>query len=526
MNKIDIDIKDIFSGKIGFSKVVEHENQVFIKVRQEELDKTIMLFSEKDFVLVSLFCEQHFENNEFTLFYAFEKLGHNTLVVILVNINLPVVNSISKIFPSASWYEREISDGFGIVFENSPDDRRLFLHEIYPKDFHPLLKSFRNKKMNLQQKNDLDKVSAEYKFREIEGEGVYQIPVGPIHAGIIEPGHFRFSVIGESVFNLEIRMFYTHRGIEKLSEEKNPEDVVNIAESISGYETMANAVGFCNAIEQLSAEKIPERAIFLRTLLLEMERIYSHLGDLGGMCVDVAYPKGASPFFILREEALRNNYALTGSRFMKGIVCIGGLTKNIEKKKLRNLDAFLNKLLLKLRDAVQSIYGSSAVEERFETTGIIKHELIKHLNLTGPTARASGSLKDIRQDCSYGAYKKIGISIKTKSAGDVQSRFNVKVEEIIESIRIIRKIIWELPSGEIKKDIILKDGFIISMIEAPRGQNLHYVHLKNGAIQRYKIRTASFCNWQAIEHAVLGNIVPDFPLINKSLNLSYAGTDL
>lgn len=526
MNKIDIDIREMFSGKVGFIKIIEHENQVFIKIRQEEIDKAIMLLSDKEFTLISLFCEQNFESEGFTLFYAFGKSGHNTLMVLLVDIQFTGVNSISRIFPAASWYEREISDGYGINFENSPDNRRLFLHETYPENFHPLLKSFKNKKIHFQQVNPANKVNTFYKFRDIEGEGVYQIPVGPIHAGIIEPGHFRFSVIGEEIFNLEIRMFYKHRGIEKLSEDKIPEDVVTIAESISGDETISNAVGFCNAVERLSEEKIPERAIYLRTLLLEMERIYSHLGDLGGMCIDVAYPTGASPFFILREYILRKNYELTGSRFMKGIVCIGGLKKDIEKRKLKDLDSLLNQILLKLRDAIKIIYESSSVEERFETTGIIRSELIRNLNLTGPTARASGSSKDIRQYGSYGAYARIDISTKTKNTGDVQSRFNLKAEEVIESIRIIRKIIWKIPTGEIKKDVNIKDGFIISLIEAPRGQNLHYVHIKNGVVQRYKVRTASFCNWQAIEHAVLGNIVPDFPLINKSLNLSYAGTDL
>lgn len=520
MNRLDIGIKDVFLGKVGFIKISEHENQIYIKVHQEEFDKAVQLFTEKEFMLISLFCEQDFESNGFTLFYVFEKPGHNTLVVLLVHLKSTVACSISRIFPTASWYEREIFDGYGITFENSLDKRGLFLHEIYPKDFHPLLKSFKNKKMAFNQKND------EYKFKEIHGEGVYQIPVGPIHAGIIEPGHFRFSVIGETIFNLEIRMFYKHRGIEKLSEGKKPEMVVSIAESISGDETVANAVAFCNAIEKLSENTIPDRAIFLRTLLLEMERIYSHLGDLGGMAIDVAYPVGASSFFILREQILRENHGLTGSRFMKGIISLGGLSKDIEKKKLENLNLFLNGFKIRLIEAIQFIYGSSSVEDRFETAGIIKHELVKHLNLTGPIARASGALKDTRQDHPYCLYKKVEISLKTKNAGDVQSRFNVKMEEIIESIRIIQDIINALPIGEFKKDINTKDGFMISMVEAPRGQNLHYVHVKNGLIQRYKIRTASFCNWQAIEHAVLDNIVPDFPLINKSLNLSYAGTDL
>jgi len=544
MNRLDIEIKDVFSGKVHFDKLFEHENQAFIRIPREEFDNAAALFAEKKFILTSLFCEQDFadkgnkEHKGFTLFYVFEKSGHNAFLVVLVDIgsasansisasssasSSASANSISSIFPAASWYEREISDGFGILFKDCIDDRRLFLHEIYPKDFHPLLKSFKNRKLYFN--NKAHKMQDDYEFKQITGEGVYQIAVGPIHAGIIEPGHFRFSVIGESVYNLEIRMFYLHRGIEKLSEDKAPEDVVRIAESISGDETVANAVAFCNAIEQISGEKIPERAIFIRTILLEMERIYSHLGDIAGMCVDVAYPVGASAFFTLREEILRKNKELTGSRFMKGIVSIGGIKKDVDKKEFSLLNSFLNRFKTRFKDSIKFIYETSPVEDRFETTGVVKHELIKHLNLTGPIARASGVLKDTRQDNAYGLYKKIPISIKSKTAGDVQSRFGVKAEEIIESIRLIQKIISTMPAGDVKRKMALKDGFMISMVEAPRGQSMHYVHLKDGLVQRYKVRTASFCNWQAIEHAILGNVVPDFPLINKSMNLSYAGTD-
>jgi len=526
MSKIDIDIKETFSGKIGFHKFAEYDNQVFIKIDSENFSKAISLLSEKDFILKLLFCEEEFESTgKFTLFYAFTKAGHDSLVVLLITINSLSIESISKIYPSASWQEREISDGFGIHFENSPDNRRLFLHEIYPENFHPLLKSFKNKKIVMSKENLSCNQDKAYTFREISGEGIYQIPVGPIHAGIIEPGHFRFSVIGEEVFNLEIRMFYKHRGIEKLSENNIPKDVVMISESISGDETVSNAVGFCTAVERISAENIPERGKYLRTIFLELERIYSHLGDLGGMCMDVAYPVGAAEFFVLREDVLRKNHELTGSRFMKGIVCLGGVNKDVEKKKLKELDSFLNKLLQKFVISLRDIHESSSIEDRFETTGIIKHELIKLLNLTGPTARASGSRRDIRAQSLYGAYDKIDVSIKSKFSGDVQSRFNLKAEEINESINIIRKLILKIPSGNIHAEIAIKDGFVLSLIEAPRGENIQYLHIKDGLIQRYKIRTASYFNWQVIEHAILGNIVPDFPLINKSLNLSYAGTD-
>ncbi len=278
-------------------------NELYLPVNESELQKALNVMNENSFELNSLFCVEDFAEKGFTLFYVFEKTGFEQILILQYALSGNKALSIAKIFPSACWYEREITDGFGIEFQDAFDKRRLFLHETYPSDFHPLLKSFKNGKIeNVAPDNQND-----YVFKQVEGEGVYQIPVGPVHAGIIEPGHFRFSVIGETIFNLEVRLFYKHRGLEKLAEGKTPQECVKIAESISGDETVANAVAFCNAVEKICGLSIPKRALQLRTILLELERIYSHLGDLAGMCVDVAYPVGASPFFILREEIFRQN---------------------------------------------------------------------------------------------------------------------------------------------------------------------------------------------------------------------------
>jgi Ni,Fe-hydrogenase III large subunit len=260
--------------------------------------------------------------------------------------------------------------------------------------------------------------------------------------------------------------------------------------------------------------------------MLEMERIYSHLGDMAGMIVDVAFPRGAGHFFVLREEILRQNNALTGSRFMKGIICQGGLSKDIPPQALGDLSRYLEDFLPRLKAAQDIVYATSSVVDRLETTGVIKPELINLLNITGPAARASGIEIDTRRDHPYGIYPSLEFQRRTGEKGDVLARFNVKAQEINDSVAMIRTLISQLSDGEVFTEMYVKNGYALTLIEAPRGQNLHWVNLKNGVIDRYKVRTASFCNWQAIEHAVLGNIVPDFPLINKSLNLSYAGTDL
>jgi len=248
---------------------------------------------------------------------------------------------------------------------------------------------------------------------------------------------------------------------------------------------------------------------------------------MAGMIIDIAYPVGASPFFILREELFRQNETLTGSRFMKGIIAVGGLKKDVPDDKLKGLVSYLDSFSERFDEASKVSHSSSfSVIDRLETTGLIRKELIRALNLTGPMARAAGAQNDTRFDHPYGIYDKIGVSKGTFEKGDVLSRFDQKANEIRDSVRIIKRIISTLPRGEIAKAAKIKDGYALSVVEAPRGQSMHWVYVRNGVVDRYKVRTASFCNWQAIEHAVIGNIVPDFPLVNKSMNLSYAGTDL
>ncbi len=501
-----------------------HNREVYIPVMEFDFDNVLTALAGRDVVLTGLFAVENFKGHSgFTLLYVLEQRGSSNTVILKLALSGKEALSIAGDFASAWWFEREIRDGFGIEFPNAFDKRRLFLHETYPDDFHPLLKSFINQPITTRKSVTPEE---EYSFKEMTGEGVYQIPVGPVHAGIIEPGHFRFSVIGETIFNLEIRMFYKHRGIEKLAEGKTPEQCVSIAETISGDESAANAVAFSMAVEKVCQASIPARAWQLRTILLELERIYSHLGDMAGMIVDVAFPRGASPFFILREEIFRQNAFLTGSRFMKGIITPGGLKKDIPREALTGLAEYLAAFLPMFEDALDLALGSSSVVDRLETTGIIRPELINPLNISGPAARAGGAAIDTRRDHPYGIYDKLEFEKQINDKSDVMSRFNVKSREIMDSATMISNLINTIQPGAVFAPLEYRDGYALALIEAARGQSLHWVNIKAGIIDRYKVRTASLCNWQAIEHAVLGNIVPDFPLINKSLNLSYAGTDL
>jgi formate hydrogenlyase subunit 5 len=507
--------------------VARSDKEIYFQVSEDEFRSLVPRLPAADILLISLFAVENYEGKPgLTLMYVLERRGYKNLVVLQRSLKNSSAPSIAEHFPSACWFEREIRDGFGIEFHNAFDSRRLFLHEPYPADFHPLRKSFKNRALTEIPQNAVAKIT--YPFKEVSGEGVYQVLVGPVHAGIIEPGHFHFSVIGETILNLELRMFFKHRGLEKLAEGKTPLRCVTLAETISGDESVANAAAFCMAVEKICSAQVPDRAWHLRTILLELERIYSHLGDLAGMIVDVAFSAGASEFTTLREEILRYNEILTGSRFMKGMLCPGGLKKDVRSIHLLALMDYLDSFVKRFTRTVDFVCSQDSVIDRLETTGIIRPELISPLNITGPAARASGMKVDTRLDHPYGIYTAIGTWYRTAEKGDVLARFEVKKQEVLDSVYVLRKLISEL-SGlrtiDINVDVAVKDGCALSLVEAPRGQSVHWVYIKNGAIDRYKFRTPSFCNWQAIEHAVINNIVPDFPLINKSLNLSYAGTD-
>ena len=502
----------------------ENDSEKYVSINPKEMLELSKTLKKVHFNLILEFGIEHFNNhNGLTLIYVFEKADYKKLLIVQSKINNDV-ESIAQIFPTAMLYEREIQDGFGIQFKGLYDSRTLFLHEHYPEGFHPLKKSFNNAHIRLK---DNVLPSEEYVFKKINGEGVYEIPVGPVHAGIIAPGHFRFNVIGEIVLNLEIRHFWKHRGIEKSAENKSPEEGIGFAESICGDETVANALAYCMAIEKISGIKIPKRLEHLRILFAEMERIYSLLGDMAGMIIDVAYPAGASNFFNLREEVLRWNERLTGSRFCKGSILIGGVNKEVETETLHKLENYLTHFRLQFTRFFLTILNNPSILDRFETTGIINEKLVEPLNLTGPLARASGKNKDERISHSYSKiYNDFMDPNKILKEGDVLARFRIKANTIRNSVTIILKIIKSMPKLAVSINHDIKDGCSVSIVESSRGQNIIFVNIKNKKIDRFKIRTASFCNWCAIEHAVMDNIVPDFPLINKSLNLSYEGNDL
>jgi len=513
---------DILGSDIPLGRVTQGSGgEVYVRISTPDFARAAARIASSQFALIGLFGLEAFENTPGTsILYVFEK---QESLLVLIPEGSGTLPSIARIFPSASWFERECRDGFGFEFADAFDTRRLFLHEPYPENFHPLKKSCVN--APITPRSNLGPAD-EYPFRKVSGEGVYQVPVGPVHAGVIEPGHFRFSVIGETIFNLELRMFYKHRGIEKLMEGREAHACLPVAEAVSGDESVANATVFCMAAEQIAGVAVPHRAWYIRTILLEMERIASHLGDEGGMLVDVGFPLGANQFSVLREDMMRENSRITGSRFLRGMVCPGGIAHDVPDAELANLAAFVVRLKKRFQVGLKIVLSTTSVIDRFATTGIVNRSLILPLALSGPVARASGGTEDTRVVHPYGIYGQYSPGVKTLHDGDVLARFTVKAAEVMDSLDLIERLIQEIPQGPVLGNFSARDGYSLALVESARGENLCWLWIRNGRVERCKVRTASFCNWQAIEHAVQENIPPDFPVINKSMNLSYAGTDL
>jgi Ni,Fe-hydrogenase III large subunit/Ni,Fe-hydrogenase III component G len=520
-NEVVDTIKKDFQDKILEESV--SNNEIYLTVKKESIVKLCdRIYYHFDLPLILIFAtDERNINGFFKIHYVFSIDRDDAFIILRINVDAknPGYPSITHKIAAANWYEREMQDMFGLVPQGHPDPRRLMNFEDWPDGVHPLRKDF-----DIRTKPP--RVSGEYIYRRVVGEGVYEIPVGPVHAGVIEPGHFRFSVAGEPIINLEIRHFYTHKGVEKLFENISIDKAVFLAERISGDNSVAHAVAFCQAMEKIAGVNVLPRARYIRTILLELERIYNHLGDIAGIATDVAFSFGAAHANKLKEEVLQLNERVTGSRMLRGMNTIGGVRRDIGEKK----DEILQKLSIIQRDfrkLMEHLISTPSLMDRIETTGRIYNDIAKGLHVVGPVGRASGLDRDIRRDHPYAAYPEFNFKVPVLKEGDVLSRTIVRADEICESIALIEQALWSLPEGGIMANVDkIPDGHAFGYTESPRGETIYWVRTIGNRIERCKVRDPSFCNWLAIEYAVLDNIVPDFPIINKSLSLSYSGNDM
>lgn len=460
----------------------------------------------------------------FTLYCAFISVEYKKwfFVHLSVSQEFPVFNSISKKIHSAHLFEREIKEMFGIEPVGNPDTRRLHLHdEVWPRGFYPLRKDFKSLPSGVVARDV-------YNFKKVEGEGVFEIPVGPVHAGIIGPGHFRFSVAGEPIINLEIRLGFTHRGIEKNFEGKDVLKAVGLAERVCGDTSFAHSLAFCQAAEKISNIKVSDQGLYLRGIFLELERMYNHVADIGGIAIDVGFSYPAMYASVIKEQILQLNAELTGSRYLKGINIIGGTAKDLNQNEKNKLLNSLDSIAKDFANLKEMLYSSVSFMDRVDDTGVLKKKTAEDFGVIGLAGRASGVSLDLRKNFP-GIYGKAGFKLAKQGKGDVLSRLNVRIEEFAESIDLIRQFVSSLKTSgaEEAKKTQIKDGFALGYVEGWRGPVLYWLKVdKSGLIERCKIVDASFHNWQGLSYAVLGNIIPDFPLCNKSFDLSYSGNDL
>lgn len=428
------------------------------------------------------------ENSEILVSSALFKDGENSY------------ESITQELSSFHIFEREFYEQFKIVPLN-----------------HPWLKPVRENQ-------------DEYEFFEMEGEEVHQVAVGPIHAGVIEPGHFRFMCNGEKVYHLEIMLGYQNRGVEDLMLKKHSNQ---LAESICGDSVIAYNMAYSQIIEALADIKISNKAQLIRKIALEMERVAIHIGDLGAIAGDVAYLMGASVCGATRTLVINTMLEFCGSRFGRGFVTVGGVNFDLDENKIKNAIQTLDKVEKDVTRIVHTMLKNSTVISRFEKTGTVSLEKAKEIGLVGLPAKACGVNSDSRFNFPDEWNEKLNLKQKTLTGvGDVNSRFKIRYKEIKQSISMIKKMFdllnnYKNEQIQVAKKEISKNSFAVSIVEGWRGEIVNVALTDdNGKLSRFKIKDASFNNWYGLALAVRNNGISDFPLCNKSFNLSYCGNDL
>jgi Ni,Fe-hydrogenase III large subunit len=444
--------------------------------------------------------------------------------VLLIELPMPDATleypGLERIFPSAGRQQRALADLSGLR-ASDPDRRPWLRHGAWPPDFHPL-------RDPLVPPPEAP-VTAPYAFVQVEGEGVHEIAVGPVHAGIIEPGHFRFAVVGEKVLRLEQRLGYAHKGIERRFTQLSLGGGARLAARISGDSAVAFSWAYCQALEGLAGMTPPPRALWLRALALELERVSNHLGDLGAIINDTGFAFGLAQFSRLKERLLRAIEVALGARYLLDFVVPGGTHADLTPAGAQALTAGVAALVPEVRMLRGILDEHEGVRDRLVGAGTVSHALALRLGLAGLAGRASGLARDLRVERPWTPYDQLPVRIGTRSDGDVAARVAVRFDELFESCALIGQIIERMPGGAHAGPVPAAPppAFGFGLIEGWRGPALVALLAgPDGAIRRCHAHDPSWENWPVLEHAIINNIVPDFPLINKSFNLSYSGHDL
>ncbi|MFQ5658839.1 MAG: NADH-quinone oxidoreductase subunit C [Gammaproteobacteria bacterium] len=452
------------------------------------------------------------------------QLDGNYLIIrsqVAEDVSLP---SLAPVYPAADRPERHAHDLLGIQFEDQPDRRRWCRHQAWSESEYPLRSGFHG-----STPVEVTAGDHQYPFIQAHGEGIVEIPVGPVHAGIIEPGHFRFQAVGEIVLNLEERFGYTHKGIEKLAVGRDAEGLSRLAGRISGDSTVAHSWAACQAMERATGLQVPDRALWLRAILAERERIANHLGDVSGICNDVGFGFGYYQLGRLRETCLRENAAVFGHRLLMDCIIPGGTTVDISAQAAGDLKESATRLTSEVTEIIVIMENSESLEDRLMGAGRLTPETAAELGTVGYVGKASGQFFDVRHDAPYAPYDRLEVRVPGYRAGDVAARAKVRAEEIHVSLQLIIELLHSLPQAPHhtawRPPQHGCEG--LGIIEGWRGEILTYVRFGNdGRIARCFPRDPGWLNWPALELLMQNNIVPDFPVCNKSINGSYSGHDL
>jgi len=429
----------------------------------------------------------------------------------------PKYHSLTPELLQAHLFEREIAEQWAITPEGHP--------WLKPLRYHANYRGVADLWQDVTQRT----IPGAYPFYAVGGEEVHEVGVGPVHAGIIEPGHFRFQCHGEEVMHLEIQLGYQHRGIESLMCGKDLKQGVLLSESIAGDTSVGHSTAFCEVVESLAGCRIPFKAQAIRAIALELERLANHVGDLGALGMDAGFLPTSAYFGRMRGDYLNLLLELTGNRFGKGLCRPGGVLFDMETSMAEDFSRKLKRYKKEFEEVSNLLFTRPSVLARFEGIGIVSPKDARNLGLVGPAARASQVEHDVRIDYSSGIWQFYHVPISLAATGDVYARALVRRQEVMRSFEFLLKLLSSLPQGAIftSMGLLKTETLAVSMVEGWRGEIMHVgITDREGALIRYKIKDPSFHNWFALTLAMRNQEISDFPLCNKSFNLSYCGHDL
>jgi formate hydrogenlyase subunit 5 len=474
-------------------------------------------------------------NAQFAIYYVLSVEGktngagdqEKAYVVVRAQIppHQPEFPAVTPKVPAAIWYEREVRDMFGLQPVGLPDERRLVLPDDWPDNLYPLRKDT----MDYRYRPEPTTEAETYEFIDVEGEGIVQVPLGPLHMTSDEPGHFRLYVDGEHIVDADYRLFYVHRGMEKLAESRmNYDQVTFLADRICGICGYAHNVAYSTSIERALGIEVPARAQFIRTILLEVERLHSHLLNLGLACHFVGFDTGFMQFFRVREKAMKMAEMLTGSRKTYGVNLIGGVRRDILKEQRTTTLQLLKELRDDAGRLVAMLLETPNIVQRTQNIGLLETQVARDYSPVGPTLRGSGFARDIRTLHPYCAYDRVPWTVIAKDGCDVLARTLIRAEEFFESVSMVERCLEEMPAGP-----VLTEGFTykpyqfaLGYVEAPRGEDIHWSMLgDNQKIYRWKCRASSYNNWPSLRYMLRGNTISDAPLIVASIDPCYSCTE-